>query len=300
MKKLVPPLIVAAAHGRPGLAVGRGRSRASCRLAACRLVLCIAGVVAAAICAVVPAEAITNGQPDENGHPNVGVMVVDRGSGPTRLCSGELIAPTQFLTAAHCTAFLVNNPFIHLDGVTFDPTYDPNTSTVIPATAVSVDPLFGKDRGDLHDLGVITLASPVPATPVVLPTAGLLDQLAAQGGLNGQDFTNVGYGATGWAFGGGPPTLVDFNPAVRRISTSPFMALEENVLRLQGNTQATGEGGTCVGDSGSARYLDIGGTEVAVAIVSLGGDTRCVANEANYRLDTPSARAFLGQFVTLP
>jgi trypsin len=261
----------------------------------------MAGVFATLWAAVGPAQAITNGQPDGNGHPNVGVMVVDFGSGPERLCSGKLIAPTQFLTAAHCTArFLVNNPSVHLDGVTFDPTYDPSTSTVIPAVSVTVDPLFGKDLADLHDLSVITMASPVAATPVVLPTAGLLDQLAAKGGLRGQDFTNVGYGATGYSFGGGAPTPVNVNPAVRRISTSQFMALEPNVLRLQANTNATGEGGTCLFDSGSARYLNVGGTDIAVAIVSLGNDHRCVANDANYRLDTPAARAFLGQFVTLP
>jgi len=263
------------------------------------LLLLLAGAVTAATCLVAPAAAITNGQPDGNRHPNVGVMVVDFGGGPSRLCSGELIAPTQFLTAAHCTAFLVNQPSVLL-GVTFDPTYDPDTSTVIPATAITVDPQFGKDRADLHDLGVITLATPVAAPPVVLPTAGLLDELALRNGLRGQDFTNVGYGATGWAFGGGAPVPVDFGTAVRRISTSPFMALEPNVLRLQANTNATGEGGTCVGDSGSARYLDVGGTDVAVAIVTLGSDRRCVANDANYRLDTPSARAFLAQFAALP
>jgi hypothetical protein len=246
------------------------------------------------------AQAITNGQLDGNGHPNVGVMVVDFGDGPQRLCSGELIAPTQFLTAGHCTSFLVNNPA--LLGVTFDPTYDPSTSAVIPATAVTVDPQFGKDEGDFHDLGVITLATPVAATPVVLPPAGLLDRLAAQGGLHGRDFTNVGYGATGFAFGGGMPQLVDFDQAVRRISTSPFQSLQPNVLLLQGNTNATGQGGTCVGDSGSASYLNVGGVDVAVAIVTLRSNVsgRCVANDAKYRLDTPSARAFLGQFVPLP
>ena len=263
------------------------------RLAAFALAFAFAATAAG------PAGAITNGQLDGSGHPNVGVMVVDFGGGPSRLCSGELIAPTQFLTAAHCTAFLVNNPSL-LVGVTFDPAFDPSTSTVVPAVSVTVDPLFGRDRGDLHDLGVITLARPVSATPVVLPTAGLLDQLAAQGGLRGQDFTNVGYGVTGWAFGGGPPSLIDFEDAVRRISTSPFMALETNVLRLNGNTNATGEGGTCFADSGSASYLNVGGTEVAVAIVTLGSDTYCMASDAKYRLDTPSARAFLGQFVALP
>jgi len=249
---------------------------------------------------VVPAGAITNGQPDGTAHPNVGVILLDSGSGPRRQCSGVLIAPTRFLTAAHCTGFL-NNPSVALVGVTFDPTYNPSTSTVIPAVSLIVDPLFDfKGFGDLHDLAVITLANPAPTAPVVLPTAGLLDQLAAQGGLRGQTFTNVGYGATGWAFGGGAPTFVEFNPAIRRIATSPFMALEPNVLRLQGNTNATGEGGTCVGDSGSASYLNVGGTDVAVAIVSIGSDARCVANDPTYRLDTPSARAFLGQFVALP
>lgn len=263
--------------------------------------LSLVSVVSVGVLAVVPAQAITNGQPDGNGHPNVGVMVIDRGSGPKRLCSGELIAPTRFLTAAHCTAFLVDNLSV-LVGVSFDPTYDPTAaSTVIPAVSVTIDPLFGKGQGDLHDLGVITLARPVSVPPVVLPTAGLLDQLAAQGGLLGQGFTIVGYGATGWAFGSGAPTLVDFRPvATRRVSTSPFSALEQNVLKLQGNTNATGEGGICVGDSGSAAYLNINGSEVAVATVSLGSDTRCVSNDRYYRLDTPSARAFLGQFVTLP
>jgi hypothetical protein len=266
------------------------------------LLLFLTGVVSVASLGVVPVSAITDGQPDGNGHPNVGLMIIQRGTAaPQRLCSGELIAPTQFLTAAHCTRFLINNTFVRLVGVTFDPTFDPNTSsTVIPAASFTVDPLFGKDFADLHDLSVITLASPVAATPVVLPTAGMLDQLAAQDGLRGQDFTIVGYGATGWAFGGGSPTFVDFFSAVRRVSTSPFMALEPNVLKLLGNTNATGEGGTCVGDSGSASYLHVAGTDVAVAIESLGGDQRCVANDSKYRLDTPSARAFLGQFVSLP
>jgi hypothetical protein len=264
--------------------------------------LLFAGVVSLTMLAVLPAQAITDGQPDGNGHPNVGLMVIHFGtSAPQRLCSGELIAPTQFLTAAHCTAFFINNPSAQIDGVTFDPTYDPNTSsTVIPAASFTVDPSFGKDLSDLHDLSVITLARPVAATPVVLPTAGLLDRLAAQGGLRGQDFTRVGYGATGFAFGDGRPTPVDFDAAVRRVATSPFMALEPNVLRLLGNPNATGEGGTCVGDSGSASYLNVAGTDVAVAIASLGGDRRCVANDSTYRLDTPSARAFLGQFVSLP
>ena len=248
---------------------------------------------------VVPAEAITNGEPDGNGHPNVGVIILDRGTGPMHQCSGELIAPMQFLTAAHCTGF-VNVPTTHLLGVSFEPTVNLSSPTLVPAASVTVDPLFGKDLANLHDLAVITLARAVSTAPVRLPTAGLLDQLAAQGGLVRQDFTNVGYGATGVASGGGAPTITGFDPPVRRISTSPFQSLEPNVLRLHGNTNSTGEGGDCVGDSGSASYLNVDGADIAVAIITLGGDQRCVSNDPRYRLDTPSARAFLGQFVTLP
>jgi hypothetical protein len=228
-------------------------------------------------------------------------MVVDFGDGPQRLCSGELIAPTQFLTAAHCTKFLVGTSGVLL-GVTFDSTYDPNTSTVVPASAVTVDPAFVGHfvAGDRHDMGVITLAYPVATTPVTLPTLGLLDRLGAHDGLRNADFTLDGYGVTGLAFGGGRPTPIDFFQAVRRITTSPFMALGPTVLQLQGNTNATGEGGTCFADSGSASYLNVDGAQVAVGIASLGGNSVCVSNETYYRLDTPSARAFLGQFVSLP
>jgi hypothetical protein len=267
------------------------------RLLNFRLLL-LSGLASLMLLAAVPATAITGGQPDGNGHPNVGLVILNFGSGPRRECSGVLIAPTKFLTAAHCMSFLSLSQIV---GVTFDPTYDPNTSTVIPAAAMAFDPLFGKDLADLHDLAVITLASPAAATPVVLPTAGLLDQLAAKGALTGADFTNVGYGATGWTFGGGQPQPVDFfTNVIRRVSTSPFQALTQNVLKLQGQSEATDEGGTCTGDSGSARYLNVGGIDVAVATVSLGSSHRCEANNSNYRLDTASARAFLGQFVTLP
>src|SRR3954454_20181614 len=111
-----------------------------------RPLLALVALLFASATAVVPAGAITNGQLDGTAHPNVGVMVVDFGAGPRRLCSGELIAPTRFLTAGHCTSFLVNNPA--LLGVTFDPTYDPASSTVVPAVSVTVDPLFGKGFGD--------------------------------------------------------------------------------------------------------------------------------------------------------
>src|SRR5918994_3605299 len=46
--------------------------------------------------------AITYGQPDGNRHPNVGALVGTFQSGTFPYCSGTLISPTVFLTAAHC------------------------------------------------------------------------------------------------------------------------------------------------------------------------------------------------------
>jgi hypothetical protein len=122
--------------------------------------------------------------------------------------------------------------------VTFDPAFDPSLSQIIPAQATVIDPAFGHDQGDFHDLAVIALARAGAVSAAVQPTAGLPDQLAAQGGLRDQQFTNVGYGAIGIAYGGGRPMPI-FDP-VRRLSMSPFTALTNTVLFLLLNTNATG------------------------------------------------------------
>ena len=60
---------------------------------------------------------------------------------------------------------------------------------------------------------------------------------------------------------------------------------------------ATGDGGTCYGDSGGPNFL--GMTQI-VAAITITGDMVCRATNVTYRLDTESARTFLAQYVTLP
>jgi hypothetical protein len=63
------------------------------------------------------------------------------------------------------------------------------------------------------------------------------------------------------------------------------------------NTNAMGLGGLCFGDSGSPQFVL--GTKIIVSTTT-GGNGNCNANSYNYRLDTPGAREFLGQFLELP
>src|SRR3712207_3367406 len=65
-----------------------------------RPVLLLASMALAVLLAGGVAQAIINGQPDRNAHPYVGMVYNDE-----TFCSGTLISPTVFLTAAHCTEF---------------------------------------------------------------------------------------------------------------------------------------------------------------------------------------------------
>ncbi|MGY1651724.1 trypsin-like serine protease [Geodermatophilus sp. SYSU D01119] len=267
-----------------------------------RLFLTTALAAAVVTATANPAGAITFGQPDGNRHPEVGALLtdVDPGSpGPEVICSGTLIAPTVFLTAAHCTveAEATGAPL----WVTSDPEYDeetPDATGAIPGTAHS-HPEFGAPGGgaDAHDIAVVELASaPAGITPAQLPTAGLLDALG-QRGLRSQTFTAVGYGSIREDKTGGPHNL--FPPdGIRRFALQTALSLQKTWFTLS-MQPSTGDGGTCYGDSGGPHFL---GGENSHLLVSLTvtGDAMCRATDRTYRLDTASARAFLARFVTLP
>jgi hypothetical protein len=76
------------------------------------------------------------------------------------------------------------------------------------------------------------------------------------------------------------------------------MGLQQYWLGLLMNTSATGLGGDCYGDSGGPKFLKTNPGVVYATVTT--GDYNCRATTWDYRTDTDAARAFLGQYVTLP
>ena len=77
-----------------------------------------------------------------------------------------------------------------------------------------------------------------------------------------------------------------------------FTTLRDAWVQLAMN-ESRDLGGVCYGDSGGPNYVDINGTLILAAITSW-GERPCYATAMQYRTDTPSARAFLSDFVELP
>jgi V8-like Glu-specific endopeptidase len=234
--------------------------------------------------ATTPAYAIINGQPDEGRHPNVGALVASKpyADGTWLYCTGTLISPTVFLTAAHCDEGTSRVT------VTFDPAYEAGDKTYTGTWYV--DPLYGHDQSDIHDIAVVVFDKPIKnITPAKLPTAGSLSNLSGS-----QQFTSVGYGSYEVTNEpGGHQYLYD---DTRMVATGTLNSINPTWLRISMNS-ATGNGGTCYGDSGGPNFL---GTTDIIAATTITGDAVCRSTNVTYRLDTPSARAFLGQFVPLP
>jgi hypothetical protein len=150
-------------------------------------------------------------------------------------------------------------------------------------------------------VAVIVLDEDPGITPASLPTAGLLDELKAQHVLNETSFTAVGYGSvrdikqTGWQ-------AIQMDNMDRNRAYQVPLSLTNAWITLSGNL-ATGNGGTCYGDSGGPHFIHIDGEETnIVAAITVTGDAQCKATDKDYRMDTESARSFLAGFegVILP
>jgi secreted trypsin-like serine protease len=251
---------------------------------------------------VIPAQAISYGEFDGYDHPNVGSMVIkipDRGI--FQLCSGTMISSTVYLTASHCTDGLDELQARFPDaviGVVFDPHITEESHIFTGQWYTNPAYYSAKGYDDPGDVAVIVLDTSPGLTPARLPTEGLLDQLKKNHTLDHILFTAVGYGAvreykqTAWA------ALQDNMD--RNRAEQEFLSLTNAWLTNSMNL-ATGNGGTCYGDSGGPHFIHLDGEETDIVVsVTVTGDAQCKATDKTYRVDTAAAREFLGQFVTLP
>ncbi len=242
---------------------------------------------------------ITYGEADNGEHPNVGSFVVaypDPDTGETvrlQLCTGTLVESDVVVSAAHCFLGILPGDEVYF---TLDEVIDSDRDgfvdadiTKLSGTSV-VDPLaYSGGYNDPHDIAVFLLDSPVEdVKPAALPEADALK--ASQ--VKGSTFTTVGYGVVretnrkGWQ---------SFTDGWRREKVDQHLNSVTKAWATFSMNLATGNGGTCFGDSGGPHFLG----DVVVSI-TVGGDSPCKATDKTYRLDTGSARQFLGQFVRLP
>src|SRR3954451_10598684 len=245
--------------------------------------------IVALLVAAAPAGAITYGAPDGGAHPEVGALLAQQAysDGTWAACTGTLISPTVFLTAAHC------DEGVSRVAVTFDSTYDAANGTRYWGT-YHADPSYDQKQSDPHDIAVVVLDKAVKGiAPAPLPKAGSLSSVDTT-----TQFTSVGYGGQAVNQGGGPKTFSYAD--VRYAASGTLNSLNPSWLRISMNP-SHGDGGTCYGDSGGPNFLGAGATETnIVAGTTISGDTFCRSTNVDYRMDTQSARAFLAPYVALP
>ncbi|MQY30375.1 serine protease [Nocardia aurantia] len=148
-------------------------------------------LAAAAVVATGPAQAVVGGTEAAPGaYPWLAAIGTPafamRPAG--QFCAGALIAPDQVITAAHCAVPAQQTP----EALTATFGRDDLSATggiTVGIKSIRIDPrfrvsIFDSDLTYHHDLAVLTLAEPVPVTPVAVTTP------------RGDTGTVVGWGAT--------------------------------------------------------------------------------------------------------
>jgi hypothetical protein len=252
----------------------------------------VAGMFVSSFLAGSAAHAIVGGEPDGDGHPNVGTIFTFDESDPTvafQWCSGTLIAPNAFLTAGHCFDEAVT-PLPSTDwAVTFDPEVNP-TTTWYTGKAYRHPSYAWYGNLPYPDVAVVILDDAVDMTPARLPTENLLDQMNARDGLRGTRFESVGYGVAGTIH---KPKNLNSDSVDREVAILNFQSLKKHTILLTNNATKNWEG-ICLGDSGDPNFLTLkDGTTVIAAITERTDPSPCTNLDGTARIDIQEVRDFI-------
>jgi hypothetical protein len=300
----------------------------------------LAGAVALLLMSAVfggRAWAITAGQPDGNGHPNVGAVIVYDSygvvSGYPRVIpdfSGTLIHPRVFLTVGHGAVDIASG-LVKVLGVSFEPVVDlngvdPNNAATWPSSWRRVESCkYSYVRRDAHasrplsdelqanprtanpneeDIAVLILEEPVTdIEPATLPSPCLLDYLKKSGQLEaprpgGTLFTVVGYGFSLEFPPPQPiPPITADGKVIRKFAETGYLGLNDAWL-ITFQNPAAGYGGTGAGDSGGPTFWHDPATDKDVLVsLTSWGDPLCVAMDFSYRTDTAKSLQFIQEVI---
>ena len=288
----------------------------------------LAATLLAALLAATPASAITNGQPDGDAHPYVALMqTYDEHNVPLQVCSGSLISPTVFLTAAHCVAhpqaahaelFFDQGPILpdidYLLALFLDPNFDGSCNY---SPAFDGYPCFGDTGGTPHahpdfcfecrtglqqqvsrDVAVVTLD---PERPVSLSRLAQLPAPGQVGTLaNHSTIDEVGYGVQSQIkvpgkFFNQPVPGSRWTGAGTRMGASAELVTGSYSNADEFIRYTLNDGGTCFGDSGGPDLL--GGTDTVLAVNSFVTNANCKGVAYSQRVDVPEVLAWISGFL---
>ncbi|MBL8160587.1 MAG: trypsin-like serine protease [Anaerolineae bacterium] len=263
--------------------------------------------------------AITWGQPDGNGHPNV-VAILFRQQGVNGFfsCTGTLLTPYVVLTAGHCTesegvantaTWVRNDPNIDALLASERPNY-PNTTAWLNATwspgQAVPHPQFADyaQFPNTYDIGLVLLSKPIYVEEYgAMPTLGQFDYLrTGRGAPENRRAVVVGYGLQGripafaadfWERYVGQTTVINTGQS--------GVAGYQNFVFTNNPGQGTGVGGTCSGDSGGPAFWVNPATgeetNVVMAVNSYSITPQCNGNDYQFRTDIADALDFVNPYL---